>query len=132
MGWPKETLLLSNVDRCLEKPAGKPIHTIGEELDKALEAKEESKLHDDIIKYLNLNGAWYSHARMDKKTTSRPGDPDFLICWKGHFVGLEAKVSGKNARPKQQEAIESIIRSGGFATVVRSLEEVVAILRRLT
>ncbi len=52
------------------------------------------------------------------------GIPDIIVCYKGRFIGLECKV-GKN-RPTilQEVTIKQILRAGGYAMVVRSVEEV--------
>ena len=52
------------------------------------------------------------------------GIPDIIVCYKGRFIALEAKV-GKNQPTRLQAAtIEQIRRAGGIACVVRSVDEV--------
>jgi hypothetical protein len=56
------------------------------------------------------------------------GIPDIIVCYKGRFYGLEAKV-GKNKPTRLQAAtIEQIKRAGGTAAVVRSVDDVKAVL----
>ena len=56
------------------------------------------------------------------------GIPDIIMCYKGHFIGLEAKV-GKNQPTKLQTAtIEQIRKAGGTAVVVRSVDDVKTVL----
>jgi hypothetical protein len=54
------------------------------------------------------------------------GIPDLIVCYKGKFIALEAKV-GKNQPTRLQAAtIKQIRNAGGVAVVVRSLEDVKA------
>ena len=56
------------------------------------------------------------------------GIPDIIVCFKGRFVGLEAKV-GKNQPTKLQAAtIDKIRQAGGVAAVVYSVEDVKAVM----
>ena len=57
------------------------------------------------------------------------GIPDIIVCYKGRFYGLEAKV-GKNKPTRLQAAtIEQIKRAGGTAAVVRSVEDVKTLIQ---
>ncbi len=59
------------------------------------------------------------------------GIPDLIVCYKGRFLGLEAKV-GKNKPTKLQEhTIEQIRIAGGIAVVVRSVDDVKAVIAEL-
>ena len=59
------------------------------------------------------------------------GIPDIIVCFKGRFVGLEAKV-GKNQPTKLQTAtIDKIRQAGGTASVVRSVDDVRQIIEGL-
>ena len=56
------------------------------------------------------------------------GIPDIIVCCRGRFIALEAKV-GRNGPTKLQAAtIDRIRRAGGTAAVVRSVEDVQAVL----
>ena len=56
------------------------------------------------------------------------GIPDIIVCHKGRFIALEAKV-GKNKPTKLQAAtIDQIKRAGGTAAVVYSVEDVKAVM----
>ena len=56
------------------------------------------------------------------------GIPDIIVCHKGRFIALEAKA-GRNKPTKLQEAtIAAIRRAGGIAAVVRSVEDVQAVI----
>ena len=56
------------------------------------------------------------------------GIPDVIVCHKGRFIALEAKV-GKNKPTKLQAAtIDKIRQAGGAAAVVCSVEDVRVVL----
>jgi len=59
------------------------------------------------------------------------GIPDIIVCYKGRFIGLEAKV-GRNQPTKLQTAtIEQIRRAGGTAAVVRSVSDAQTVIAEL-
>lgn len=67
------------------------------------------------------------------------GIPDLVCCWKGLFIGLEAKhqkagESEEHARaratPIQRVVIRQINSAGGFAVVVLTPDEAVDAVRR--
>ena len=88
---------------------------------------KEADLIIAIKKYLATvpdTFAWKEHGGQ----YGTAGIPDIIVCYHGHFVGLEAKV-GKNQPTKLQSVtIEQIRKAGGTAVVVRSIEDVKAAL----
>ena len=56
------------------------------------------------------------------------GIPDIIVCYKGKFIGLEAKVGNNKATKLQEMTIREIRQAGGYAAVVRSVEDVKEIL----
>lgn len=88
---------------------------------------KESQLVQNIKKYLATVPecfAWKEHGGQ----YGTAGIPDIIVCYKGRFVGLEAKV-GKNQPTKLQAAtIEQIRKAGGTAAVVRSIADVKTVL----
>ena len=56
------------------------------------------------------------------------GIPDIIVCYKGRFIALEAKVGRNKPTRLQAATIEQIRRAGGVAAVVRSVEEVEEIM----
>lgn len=61
----------------------------------------------------------------------RRGIPDLHITFWGVSVWLEVKAPGGEATPLQRQRIREINNAGGFATVVESLDEFNAALRRV-
>ena len=88
----------------------------------------EKDIHADIEDWLKTKGAWYCHSRMDARTTTRRGVPDFLILWSGKFYGIEVKRIGQKAKPHQLGELRWIEREGGRVGVAHSLDEFKSIL----
>ena len=84
---------------------------------------KESQLIQNIRKYLaTLPECFFWKEHGGQYGTA--GIPDIIVCYKGRFIALEAKV-GKNQPTRLQAAtIEQIRRAGGIACVVRSVDEV--------
>lgn len=59
------------------------------------------------------------------------GIPDIIVCYKGRFVGLEAKVGSNKPTRLQQATIEQIRKAGGTAAVVRSVADVQTVLSEM-
>ena len=52
------------------------------------------------------------------------GIPDIICCYKGRFLGLEAKLPGGKLTALQKRALERINRAGGLARRVESVDDV--------
>ena len=91
---------------------------------------KEADIVRAIMKYLkSVPGcfAWKEHGGM----YGTAGIPDIIVCHRGHFIALEAKV-GKNTPTKLQTVtIEQIRKAGGTAAVVRSVADVKTIISEL-
>lgn len=87
----------------------------------------EKNLIEKIRKYLaGLDGCFFWKEHGGKYGTA--GIPDIIICHRGRFIALEAKV-GKNKPTRLQAAtIEQIQKAGGTAEVVYSLDDVKKIM----
>lgn len=59
------------------------------------------------------------------------GIPDVIVCYKGKFIAFEAKVGRNKTTPLQDATIKRIIKAGGYALVVRTLDEVKEIIEAL-
>ena len=91
---------------------------------------KEADLITTIKKYLATlpeTFAWKEHGGQ----YGTAGIPDIIVCHRGHFIALEAKV-GKNIPTKLQTVtIEQIRKAGGTAAVVRSVADVKTIISEL-
>ena len=57
------------------------------------------------------------------------GVPDIVCCYKGRFLGLEAKLPGGRLTELQKRALDKINRAGGIARRVESVDDVRAVIR---
>ena len=58
------------------------------------------------------------------------GIPDIIACVEGRFFAFEVKTESGKVTPLQAATIQKILAAGGMAAVVRSVDEVRAILRQ--
>jgi Holliday junction resolvase len=56
------------------------------------------------------------------------GIPDIIACIGGHFYGFEVKAEGGRPTKLQEATIRKILAAGGTALVVRSVDEVRAVV----
>lgn len=90
--------------------------------------KAEKELQRQIAGYLRTREIYFGVQRMDKKSTNVVGLPDFVFPYYGKFVALEAKTPVGKQSPEQIEAQQKIEAAGGIYAVVRSVQEVAAVL----
>ena len=88
---------------------------------------KESQLIQSIRKYLaTLPECFFWKEHGGQYGTA--GIPDIIVCYKGRFYGLEAKVGKNQPTLLQAATIEQIRHAGGVAAVVRSVDEVKEIM----
>lgn len=83
----------------------------------------ETQLVDKIKDY--LKGVkdlffWKEHGGM----YGTAGIPDIIVCYKGRFIAFEVKVGNNKVTLLQALAIRQILHAGGYAFVVKSVDEV--------
>lgn len=84
----------------------------------------ESKLHDQIIAELKHRGWYFQRSRMDKRTTTALGAPDFLIFADGgRTFAIECKTAKGKLTREQEGTLHWLQNLGHKACVVRSLDE---------
>lgn len=66
--------------------------------------------------------------RVDQGASGKPGDPDLVICYKGRFIGIEAKTYSNGLRPMQKRRMEEILSAGGRFVMARCNKDVEDIL----
>jgi hypothetical protein len=101
-----------------------------EEIAKVVKDRAEKDLHRDIVRYLNVLGIPFCHARMDRRSSMTPGWPDFTFPYKGRFVAWEAKT-GTRLSPDQNRIMAQILKAGGEFKVITELGEAKEHLREL-
>lgn len=79
-----------------------------------------SNLQNDIIMYLEAQG----HYAANVIEASKAGTPDIVACIYGFFAGIEVKVGRDTPSALQTAKLKRIMKSGGFAIIARSLEDV--------
>lgn len=80
----------------------------------------EGKVKEDVKKYLTAIGAYYF---MPVQMGYGQSTLDFLVCWKGRFIGIECKRPGLMEPTARQSLIMAqITRADGHAFVVDSVE----------
>ncbi len=98
------------------------------EIDSGLSQKLERKLQKEIAGFLSIRDVWFGRAKFGKRSTYTPGAPDFLFAWNGRPYALECKIGDNGPTEGQLEAHCRMRLNGWMVFVVRSLEEVKAIL----
>lgn len=56
------------------------------------------------------------------------GIPDLLVCYKGYFIAIEAKVDKNTPSKAQGVNLRKITKAGGFTAVVWTIKDVKTIL----
>lgn len=80
-----------------------------------------------ILKYLKtVPGcfAWKEHGGM----YGTAGIPDIISCLDGRFLAFEVKTESGKPTKLQEATIRKIISAGGTALIVRSVDEVKAVI----
>ena len=79
----------------------------------------EGKIKGRIKRVLNKYQV-YSHMPVQNGM----GSPtlDYVCCWRGLYIGIEAKAPGKKPTPRQEKTMSKIRAAGGFAFVVSNDE----------
>ena len=76
----------------------------------------ERKVKDKVKKVLKELGAYYAMPATGGYGSS--GVPDFLVCYRGRFFGLECKANGGKTTALQEKNLEDIRENGGVEFVV--------------
>ena len=58
------------------------------------------------------------------------GIPDIICCYKGRFLGLEAKLPGGRLKALQRRALDKINAAGGIGRRVESVDDVKAVIEQ--
>jgi hypothetical protein len=76
----------------------------------------EAKVKKKVRETLKALGAYYAMPVTGGYGVS--GAPDFLICWRGQFFGVECKANGNKPTPLQERALQAIKDAGGASIVI--------------
>jgi pantoate kinase len=91
----------------------------------------EAKVKKKVVAILKSMGAYY--AMPIGTGYGNSGVPDFLVCHKGRFIGIECKANGNKPTTLQLSNLASIAESGGVAFVIdeTNVESLVSILEHM-
>lgn len=94
----------------------------------------EGRVKDAIKKELDSRGFWRAGAAQPPAVDGwyyMPvsngmgvhGIPDFICCWKGKFLGIEAKAPGGTPTPNQLRRHEELRAGGGTVLIVSDVDQ---------
>lgn len=93
-------------------------------LNKVCGSGTEKEFQQQVAAYLKGKGIYFETDWMHKATSGRLGRPDFRMCIKGRFCAMECKTKSGKLTVDQYQCLQDIEKSGGKATVVRCMAEV--------
>jgi len=76
----------------------------------------EKKVKDAVTKILKSYDAYYFYPATGG--FGRSGVPDIVVCFNGHFIGIECKAGDNTTTALQDRELEKIDKAGGIAMVV--------------
>lgn len=88
----------------------------------------EKDITNKILKYLRSLDMCYCF-KEHGGAYGTSGIPDIICCYKGRFTAFEVKTDKGKPTALQDINIKNIQKAGGTAAVVRSLEDVKAVLK---
>ena len=97
------------------------------------EAGQEKELQKLISNWLSQQGdaVYVETDSFGRKTSGKAGRPDFRICYRGRWIGIEVKTEKGRLSPAQVETLEKIRKAGGIAIVAFGLDAVRDALRQI-
>ena len=76
----------------------------------------EKKVKDVVTKILKEFNAYYFYPATGG--FGRSGVPDIIVCFNGHFIGIECKAGSNTTTALQDRELANIDKAGGTAMVV--------------
>jgi hypothetical protein len=134
-GWENPKLFPPKVLRLIPAEQRRAFGLAGLTTEEALDAariKSERDLQNVMESYFNLRGVVASRSRMDKKTRTKKGTPDFLLALHGRAIAIEAKLPGEELtedQAKMKERMTAPPNEWEWVTAY-SLDDVKAVLHR--
>lgn len=89
----------------------------------------EGKIKADIKAYLDDIGAFWSMIKGGAH--SKPGDPDMVACYRGRYIGIEAKTPTGVQSEIQKLREKQITAAGGTYILARSVDDVIDTIEAL-
>ena len=91
----------------------------------------ERDLVSAIKRYLASLGSDVFYFKEHGGPYGTSGIPDIIVCYRGRFLGLEAKLPGGRLTELQKRAIARINCAGGIARRVESVDDVKAVITQV-
>lgn len=88
----------------------------------------EGEVKNAIKRFFDAHKAYY---HMSVQTGYGRRTVDFLVCWQGRFVAVEAKRQGAHAKKYQENIMQQVRDSGGAAICVDEVRELDIFLSQL-
>ena len=85
----------------------------------------ERAIHDELSAWLKREGYAWFHSRMDQRTSTQLGDPDYLVCRGQRVAFIEIKTSHGKLSPAQYQRHDELAKAGCVVKVARSAEEAI-------
>jgi hypothetical protein len=82
---------------------------------------EDNSLKPAVVKALKARGAFVYVT--PRTVYGKSGIPDLVICYYGASVWMELKNPGEQATAEQLLVIDQIIKAGGWAAIIHSVQE---------
>ena len=82
----------------------------------------EGELKKKLKAVLSECGAYW--AMIPEGAYAKTGDPDMLVCYKGCFIGIEAKTAVGTQSEWQKLRQQQIEQANGFYVLARSVDDV--------
>lgn len=88
----------------------------------------EGKVKKAVREFLRKHDIWFYQPVQNGM--GQVGIPDFICCFRGHFIAIETKAPGKmhTVTANQQRVIDQIREHGGLALVVDSVDSLQVVL----
>lgn len=90
--------------------------------------RSEKELHKLIYAELTRRGVVVIHSRMDRKSSTAVGIPDFCYCYDGVAFAVEVKTATGPLTREQKTTLEKMSANGWSTHVIRSFDEFLKLL----
>jgi len=119
------TNIPENIRRCMPPETRKELAPTQPEADARHNAKCEKQLQEQIANLLRQRNITFFRQRMDKRTTGKVGQPDFVFAVKGQACACEVKMPGGVLTRDQFSVLEKLQDNGWRTWIARSLMDFV-------
>lgn len=124
--------LPENIRRCMPTEQRKQLAIpTNDEANAKFVARREKELQNQIANLLRQRNVVFFQQRMDKRTTGRVGQPDFIFAIRGRACAVECKMPFSYLTVEQGDVLTSLICDGWHIFVARGLDEFIVWLNAM-